>query len=75
METEYLSFAERPEQGRKTMTWMVVSRSSGSVLGRIRWYGAWRQFCFYPEGNTIWNTGCLADVQSFIRVQMELRKK
>ena len=54
------------QSGRKTCDYRIVNLRSGDIIGQIRWYGAWRQYCFMPCGDTIWSAGCLADVQSFI---------
>ena len=43
-------------------------------IGEIKWFGKWRQYCFYPNGNTIWNVNCLNDVNSVITKLMEERK-
>jgi hypothetical protein len=61
--TKYLSFRLVPSRpGAKTGRWEVVSQSSGVVLGTIKWYGAWRQYCFFPEGQTLYNVDCLVAV-------------
>lgn len=73
MESEYLVFTEVADTG-KTKVWDVMSRSGGYRLAQIRWHGAWRQYVLRPEAQTIWNTGCLTDVQTFIRQQMAARK-
>lgn len=67
-ESEYLTFERDSirEEGRKTQFWIVTSKSSGDVLGYVKWYGPWRQYCFWPEGDTIWNIACLEDVQDLI---------
>ena len=72
-QTKYLKFIVirfKP----KTMVIAVVSRSSDEELGRIEWYCAWRQYCFMPHSNTIWNNNCLVDVQNFITALMIKRK-
>lgn len=56
-----------PVAGKKTRTYAVVSRSQGVELGRIKWYGAWRQYCFSPNPETLWSDGCLADITSFLK--------
>jgi len=38
--------------GKKTWLYSVRKDSSkglGELLGLIKWNGAWRQYCFYPE--------------------------
>ena len=64
-----------PLAGRKTCYYTIHSKSSGGLLGRIQWYGAWRQFCFFPEPGSLWNAGCLADIQTFIDRLMRERKE
>lgn len=72
--TKYLRFVvqQRPAD-RKTDTVKIYSKSGENVLGEIRWYGPWRQYCLYPAMETIWNTGCLADVQDVIHEMMAER--
>ncbi len=43
-------------------------------LHEIKWYGRWRQYCFFPEEGAIWNTRCLEDVQEVIKALMDERK-
>ena len=68
-QTKYLKFVVMRFKP-KTMVIAVVSKSSDEELGRIEWYCAWRQYCFMPYGNTIWNNNCLIDVQNFITALM-----
>lgn len=67
-ETQYLVFAEIPfsMHGGKTRRWRVLSKSSGALLARIVWYGPWRQFTMHPEPRTVFNKGCLTDINTFI---------
>jgi len=59
---------------RKTHAYLIHSRSSGLLLGRIDWFGSWRQYCFWPEPGTLWSDGCLADVQAVLsRLQPKRR--
>jgi hypothetical protein len=64
--SRYLVFERIDRAERKTPIIRVLSRSSGIALGTIAWYGAWRQFCFYPEPRTIFNVGCMADISEAI---------
>jgi hypothetical protein len=72
--SRYLDFREGPPAG-KTGRWFVVSWSRGDSLGVIKWFGRWRQYCFFPEPETVWNRDCLKDVTAFIAKQMEARKR
>lgn len=57
---------------RKTNVWDVVS-TSGTPLGKIKWYAAWRQYVFYPWGDTLFNRGCMEDIIAFITTEMDRR--
>jgi len=67
METKYLRFelVEMPAD-RKTSVTNVVSKSQGSVLGQIKWYGPWRQYCFFPSPGCLFNITCMNDICRFI---------
>ncbi len=61
--------------GKKTNKWFVVAKRSDAMLGEIKWYGPWRQYCFFPAMETIFNVGCLNSICEFISEEMEHRKK
>jgi len=52
---------------RKTGVWEVNSRNHGFLLGKIQWNGQWRQYCFFPEVETVWSEGCLRDLADFMK--------
>lgn len=74
--SEYLVFEDNPRlsKGKKTKVILVISKSSDNVLGEIRWHGAWRQYTFQPYADTIWNIGCMHDVETCITGLMNERK-
>lgn len=71
--TKYLEFKQVPFKG-KTKRFEVISKNNGYSLGRISWYGAWRQYTFSPAFETIWNKDCLKDIQDFLENLMIERK-
>lgn len=72
-EYEYIRFRRmRMPTRRKTAIYQCLS--GGIALGVVKWYSPWRQFCFFPEGHTTFNVGCLSDVQHFIGQLMEARR-
>jgi len=73
MAKKYIEFDKVGDTG-KTEIWNVLSISSGFVLGQIRWYGAWRQYCFYPSGNSIFNIECMRQIQAEIKTLMDSRR-
>jgi hypothetical protein len=78
MESEFLLFLEWPRgllKKKKTKRFTIKSKSSGVYLAEIRWYGPWRQYCFFPKPETIFNVTCMGDISNFIRQLMEERKR
>ena len=73
--TEYMVFTSVRTKSTKTGKWRVENRNSGALLGIIKWHGAWRQYCFFPEADCIFNKGCLEDINEFITRRMNERKK
>ena len=72
--SRYLEFTRTGWTG-KTDILDVESKSQGSVLGQIKWFGQWRQYCFYPSPDTIFNPECMADISKVINELMLERKK
>lgn len=74
--SEYLEFERHdPPPDRKTPVVRVLSKRTGQPLGSIAWYGPWRQFCFYPSPETIFNVGCLRDIEDQIGLLMAERRR
>lgn len=62
------------DKKRKTDIYSVKSNSSAWELGQIKWFHSWRQYCFFPEFDTVFSRGCLDDIADFINQLMEERK-
>lgn len=73
-QTKYLLFIIK-EHKPKTKVVAVVNKKSTDEIGVIRWHSPWRQYCFLPHGNTIWNTGCLNDINDMIAELKPVRPK
>ncbi|MBD3264447.1 MAG: hypothetical protein GF375_05020 [Candidatus Omnitrophica bacterium] len=58
----------------KTSLFAVMNKSGNYPLAEIKWYGPWRQYCFFPLDGTVWNNSCLRDVLGFINRLMRERK-
>ena len=63
--SKYLEF-NIIEQKSKTKIIAVDSKLHGNTLGIIKWYGAWRQYAFFPEEGTLFNKSCLGDIINYI---------
>jgi hypothetical protein len=73
-ETPYLLFRSYYVPKQKTLTVSVINIHHNQEIGVIKWYSAWRQYCFFPEFNTIWNKECLNSVNEVITELMNARK-
>ena len=72
--SEYLEFSiigQKP----KTKIVGVWSKRSGDRLGLIKWYPGWRQYAFFPENYTVFNIGCLNEIQDRMKRMMDERRK
>ena len=75
-ETKYLVFIKLERSTHKKTEQIIISNiHHNQTIGHILWYGKWRQYCFFPFGDTIWNKDCLDDINAVIKDLMELRKK
>ena len=70
----FLRFDRTQPAGRKTPVVYVFNNDDGSHLGHISWYGAWRQFCFFPSNNCVFHRGCLEGVNRQLVSLMAERK-
>ena len=52
--------------GRRTDIWVICNKRSGAALGAVRWYGPWRQHCFFPNGESLYSVGCLQALERFL---------
>lgn len=73
LESEFIYVEKVELPKRKTPIYKLFSMSNQDIkLGEIKWFGAWRQYCFYPEGNTIFDRKCLTYINNFLE---EINKK
>lgn len=69
--TKHLTFSRLSlRAGRKTSEWSVWNHSYGERLGKIAWYGPWRQYCFFG-GELVFSAGCLSDIAQMCNRLME----
>lgn len=69
MASQYMDFVEINTSG-KTKRYAIFSLSNRSQLGEIKWWGPWRQYCFFPADDTVFNSGCMEDIQAAIKLLM-----
>lgn len=70
--SDYLDFRLVHDTG-KTRIYEVLAQRTGDRLARIKWFGRWRQYAMFPEPETIWNSGCLAEITIFMTGLMRER--
>ena len=67
--TEYFNIIETFVPKRKTPILQIIDKQ-GCAMGEIKWFGAWRKFCFFPIQTdnyyTVWDTKCLSTLIEFI---------
>jgi hypothetical protein len=62
----YIHFVKVGEKPR-TSVWSCRNNRNGAELGRVKWHPPWRQYCYFPAASTVFSSGCLADIETFIR--------
>lgn len=72
-EFEYIHFVKIRTMP-KTSVWSCRNNKSGDELGEVKWWGRWRQYCFFPcwpshslPGEIVFNASCLDDIAAFVR--------
>jgi len=68
----YFDLLDMPK--KKTQTWQVMSRR-GVHLGDIKWLAQWREYAFFPDEETVYESTCLGEISAFIQDLMSKRKK
>jgi hypothetical protein len=64
--SKYMAFQQITPPGTSKPGLIVRNKKSGGTLGYIEWYGPWRQYCFFPEGDTVFNRTCLDEINAVI---------
>ena len=73
MRFEYIHFVlvgEKP----KTKVWSCRNNKSDTELGVVKWYGPWRQYCFFAVPAAVFNLACLQDIIEFLSKQNTPRR-
>lgn len=72
----YLKFEDITPLNRKTQIVKISGVVNDTHLGEIRFYGAWRQYTFWPKECTIFDTKCLNEIVAKIdEMNAEIRKE
>ena len=62
---KYLTFIKEAQPG-KTSVWQCCNTKSGTSLGIVKWFGDWRQYCYFPTVQAVYSAGCLRDIADFM---------
>jgi hypothetical protein len=65
-------YGEKDNEKRKTPIYTIHENNTCGTLGWIKWYPAWRGFCFFATVNTVFDAGCLQQIREWIE---ELNKR
>ena len=71
MISKHLYFKEK-KPNIKTKIWGVYSKHSDELLGQIKWYAPWRQYCYF-DFCSVMARSCLRDIADFIDAHNEDR--
>ena len=63
--SRYIDFVVVDEKP-KTKVWGLFAKKDYDVIGQIRWYPPWRQYCLFPSDDVVFSAGCLSDIVEFI---------
>lgn len=66
---KYIRAFDDTPQGRKTQVLELCNAQNELIhLGQIKWHGSWRQYCFFPVDDTVFNKECLNDITKFLEL-------
>ena len=76
MKTKYkhIEFEVRTKRKNRKTEIADCYNHSGEFLGCIKWYSAWRQYCWFQAEDIVMAKSCLDDVSHFIKQLMDARK-
>jgi hypothetical protein len=59
----------------KTAVYGVFSKHDATKLGVIKWFGPWRQYCFFSMDVAVFSSGCFQDLVKFLDSLNQARKR
>lgn len=69
---KYIAFEEIVSIG-KTKKFGCYNISDRVLLGEVKWYSSWRQYCFFPNAGLVFSKGCLDDISHFLNLIKNIR--
>ena len=63
---KYIHFRQIATQNGRWI-WSCRNNRTDSELGQVMFYGPWRQYCYFPKGDTVLNKTCLDNIAEFLQ--------
>ena len=60
---------------QKTKVYECHNIKSGHPLGVVKWYPAWRRYCYFPTHEAVYSASCLDDISDFLKQINKLHKE
>ena len=70
MKTRYkfIHFVEVVDMYDQPILWSCRNNQSKEELGEVKWYSAWKQFCYFPTAWAVYSVSCFEDINDFMRI-------
>ena len=65
MNSKYMTAVETADETSKK-AWEIKTKKDQSTLGWIYYFQRWKQYVFSPHTGTVFSSGCLQDIITFI---------
>lgn len=76
LNSKYIYVMVLRRQKRKLLQFMIYSKKGNYSLGTIKWFGAWRRYCWFPEDDSlVFDEECLRDIEMFLKEINEAYRK
>lgn len=73
-EYKFMRFEQQVNNNIKTKIWFCFNIKHGALLGIVKWFFPWRQYCFIPEKDTVFSSNCCVDIIDFISIIKKERR-
>ena len=65
---KYIRFEKRVNPwDEEYVYWRCSTIKHRELLGSVVYYQLWKQYCFMPEGEAVFSSDCLEDIQDFLK--------
>lgn len=71
---KWITIVEQDYAGKTRKFTVVTNDANKFILGEIKWYGPFRKYSFFPNGNTVFEATCMSGIVNFMNELMAERK-